>query len=238
MGGFTPSLCTHDLETFAMRPERKKPMKTSLCFAPLRSTQRLLITALAACAVAAGCSDDKATTSLADAAVPSPIADAATTTKDAPVTVDAPSTTKDAPVANDVATDEVASSDAGFAADSSSADSGDAMADTIAVAGTWLSNFGGTETITDQRWSDAIVVEFDNANHVAFTQNPLTATYGPGKFNKLVWTPIAGASFYYCFVDFSLESLAAAKATTKVADASNPDKSGCGGFSWTKLTKL
>jgi hypothetical protein len=80
-------------------------------------------------------------------------------------------------------------------------------------------------------------VEFDNANHVAYTQNSLTATYGPGKFNKLVWTPIVGTAFYYCFVDFSLDSLAAAKATTKIADATNPDKSGCGGFSWTKLTK-
>ena len=109
--------------------------------------------------------------------------------------------------------------------------------DPIEIRGTWNSNFGGTETISSRKWNDATVQMFDNAANVAFTQNPVDAQYDPSKFSKLVWTEPTAGSFYYCTVDFGLDSLAAAQASTKTADSSQPDTGGCGGFSWTKLSQ-
>jgi hypothetical protein len=60
--------------------------------------------------------------------------------------------------------------------------------------------------------------------------------FNPSKFNRFVWTAITGGSFYYCTVDFGLATLNDALASTKTADDSDPDASGCGGFSWTKLS--
>jgi hypothetical protein len=44
-------------------------------------------------------------------------------------------------------------------------------------------------------------------------------------------------SFYYCMIDYGKATLAEAIASTKVADSSDPDTGGCGGFSWTKNTR-
>ena len=110
----------------------------------------------------------------------------------------------------------------------------------IEIAGTWMSSFG-EEIISSTSWSSsmstAAVVEFDNDGNLAFTQNAADAQYAPGKFNKLVWTEPSGDTLYYCTVDHGLDSLEAAKATTKAADDSDPANSGCGDFGWTKLTK-
>ena len=108
---------------------------------------------------------------------------------------------------------------------------------TIAVAGTWTSNFGGMETITSTSWNGTPIIEFDNDANVAYTQNAADASWGANQFNKLVWSGLTDNSVYYCTVDFGLDTLAAAKTSTKTADSSDPDNSGCGGFSWTKLTK-
>ena len=131
-------------------------------------------------------------------------------------------------------------------------DNGDASADAagsaadalrgpqIEVAGTWTSSFG-EETITSASWASsmvtAAVVEFDNDGNGAITQNPADADYAPEKFNKLVWTDPSGDTFYYCTVDFGLDTAEAAKATTKTADDKDPEKSGCGDYGWTKLVK-
>ena len=107
----------------------------------------------------------------------------------------------------------------------------------LEIAGTWTSNFGGTETLSSRRWASASMQKFDNAANVAYSQNPSDAQYSPSKFNKLVWTEPTAGSFYYCTIEFGLDSLAAAIASTKTADATSPATTGCGGFSWTKLTR-
>jgi hypothetical protein len=107
--------------------------------------------------------------------------------------------------------------------------------DELEVAGEWKSEFGD-QTISLDNWDSAMVVEFDNDENVAFTENPDDAMFNPGTFNKLVWTEPTDDGFYYCTVDFGLDSLAAAKATEKTADDSDPEAMGsCGGFTWTKL---
>ncbi len=110
-------------------------------------------------------------------------------------------------------------------------------ANTIEIAGTWSSNFGGTEVINESSWAEVPVVEYSNSDNFAVTRNPDDAEFNPGKFNKLVWTDPQNNSFYYCFVDFGRDTALAAKTSTHGADATNPEAGGCGMFSWTKLTR-
>lgn len=106
----------------------------------------------------------------------------------------------------------------------------------IAVQGTWETNFGGIEVIGNGAWGTLAIVSYDNAKALAITQNPVDDAYNPAKFNRLVWKAVPGGGFWYCYADFGLGSAALALASTKTTDDSNPDKGGCGGFAWTKLT--
>jgi hypothetical protein len=107
--------------------------------------------------------------------------------------------------------------------------------DELEVAGDWESEFG-EQSIGLDDWDGAMVVEFDNDENVAFTEYPEDAMFGAGTFSKLVWTEPNAEGFYYCTVDFGLESLADAKASEKTADADSPEDMGsCGEFAWTKL---
>lgn len=123
----------------------------------------------------------------------------------------------------------------------SSADSGSkpsAGDDELEIAGEWKGEFGD-ENISVEDWSGAMVVEFDNDHNVAYTQYPEDAEFNPGKFSKLVWTEPTDEGFYYCTLDFGLDSLADAKDSAKTADAKNPEDMGsCGMFAWTKLEPL
>lgn len=110
---------------------------------------------------------------------------------------------------------------------------GGGNAEGLEIVGKWSSNFGGNETIRQDRWTSfgtSAIVEYDNDANVVYTESNCT-------FSKYVYTEISGGSFYYCTIAFGLPTLAAAKADTKVADSTTPDVSGCSGFSWTKLTK-
>lgn len=109
---------------------------------------------------------------------------------------------------------------------------------TIAIEGKYSDNFGGKSSITSRFWDTAWITKFDNTARYAITQNASDDKYNPNKFSKVVWTEPTGkdGSFWVCTVDFGLGTAALAEATTKIADASAPDKSGCGGFAWTKLT--
>ena len=108
--------------------------------------------------------------------------------------------------------------------------------DEIEIAGTYTSSFGGMETITSMVWNGTPVRSYDNDMNFAITQNPADSMFGANQFNKIVWTEKAGKSFYYCFVDFGKPTAMAAETSTQTANSSMPDTSGCGGFSWTKLT--
>ncbi len=107
----------------------------------------------------------------------------------------------------------------------------------IETAGTWTSNFGTEETITDEAWGAASLIEYDNDLNWAVTQNAGDDQYNPSKYNRLVWTEPNAGRFYYCTVDYGLETLAQAESSTQAADASDPASGGCGGFSWTELSR-
>jgi hypothetical protein len=212
-------------------------MKTSSL--PRSSFSPWFVLALGAVLILPGCSDDDDPVTT-DAAVATPDAAVAPTVDagrlDTGATPDAPSV--DAPLPGDAPVDQATPTDAGTDTLGTAGDAGgDGALDVLAIAGSWRSNFGFDETITDHAWNDSLVVEFDNATRTAYTQNAATDAFNPRKFNKVLWTTPVGNSFYYCMVDYGQASLAAAKASLKVADAANPDVGGCGGFSWTKLTR-
>ncbi|TXD38434.1 hypothetical protein FRC98_06005 [Lujinxingia vulgaris] len=108
----------------------------------------------------------------------------------------------------------------------------------IEVAGEWETNFGGQETITEEVWGPMLLTEYDNAAREAITQNTPDAEYGPNTYNVIVWTEPVDDSFYYCMVAFDQETVEEARAIEAEADASDPENGGCGGFSWTKMTRL
>lgn len=105
----------------------------------------------------------------------------------------------------------------------------------IEVHGTFRSSFGGMETVTSTAWSGLAIRRFSNETNYAVVQSPPSDPFTPNKYSKLVWTEPSASGFWYCTVDFGKDTLAGALTSTKTADASSPDMTGCGGFSWTHL---
>ncbi len=105
----------------------------------------------------------------------------------------------------------------------------------LEVEGSWTGDFGD-ETISAEAWNGTAIIEFDNDENRAITQNADDAEYGPSQFNVIVWTEPADGSFAYCTVDYGLETLDAAHASTKTADA-NDLEAGCDGFPWSTLSE-
>jgi hypothetical protein len=128
-----------------------------------------------------------------------------------------------------------ASNDAGVSKDAGDSDDDEKLE----VAGKWMSMFSEDPVeISLEDWDGAEVVAFDNDENEAVTHNPDDAMYSPDTYSKVVWTEPGDDGFYYCIVDFGLESKQAAADSDKVADDSDPENSGCGMFGWTKLTPL
>jgi len=132
---------------------------------------------------------------------------------------------------------------AGSAGSSSDTDDGSAgagggtsVAESLEIVGEYDDNFGGEQIITDSDWNGSAIVGYDNELNVVYTQFPDDDMYNPSKFAKTVYTEPKDGSFYFCMVEFSLDTLDDAKASETTADDSDPETSGCAGFSWTKAT--
>jgi hypothetical protein len=108
---------------------------------------------------------------------------------------------------------------------------------TFELAGTWDDNFGGTTTITAEKWGNDTLAKFDNGTNIAYVQLAASDEYNPNKFTKHVWTEPQNGVFYDCIVAYGLDTLAAAEANTTVPDDSKPEEGGCGNFAWTKMTR-
>jgi hypothetical protein len=107
----------------------------------------------------------------------------------------------------------------------------------IEVAGAWLTPFDTVEVIDDEVWSFMLVVDFDNQDRWAITQNPDDDEFNPDAYNRLVWTLVDGDEFYYCTVAFGLETEAEARNVETIPDDTDLGGEGCGGFSWTRMVR-
>ncbi|MEZ4459046.1 MAG: hypothetical protein R3E66_04830 [bacterium] len=113
-------------------------------------------------------------------------------------------------------------------------------ADQIEVIGTWTTNFDTTEVITATTWegiAPTSIELYDNTDNFAVLLNGPDDEFNPDKYSLVEWTEIDGDSFYYCTVDFGLDTLDDALNSAEIADPTDLDGEGCGGFSWTKMTR-
>ena len=108
--------------------------------------------------------------------------------------------------------------------------------DEIAVAGAWENQFGTTEVIDEEMWDFMYLVDYDNDERWAVTQNPDDDEHNPSAYNRLEWLPIEDDVFYYCIVAFGLATEQDAHEIEEGADSDDLDE-GCGGFEWTEMTR-
>ena len=110
--------------------------------------------------------------------------------------------------------------------------------DSIAVAGAWENQFETVEVIDDEKWDFMTLLDFDNEERWAITQNADDDEWNPSAFNRVVWTPIENDVFYYCTAVFAAETETEAREEEGDADPENLE-SGCGenGFAWNQMTR-
>jgi hypothetical protein len=129
-------------------------------------------------------------------------------------------------------------SKAGGAGEAGTDSRGGSENDALEIIGKYSDNFGFEQIITATSWNESTIAGYDNDKNIVYTQFPEDNEFSPSKFAKTVYTePDEAGSFYFCMVEFSLDTLAEAEESTTTADDSDPDNGGCGGKNpWTKAT--
>ncbi len=115
-------------------------------------------------------------------------------------------------------------------------DDSDTEPTALEIIGEYDDNFGGEQIITADDWNGAVIADYDNAKNVVYTQLPEDDMFNPSKFTKTVYTQPEDGAFYFCMLEFSLDTLEDAQASETTADDSDPAKDGCGEFAWTQAT--
>ena len=143
----------------------------------------------------------------------------AAATSDAPVVADdAPGVTTDAPIADAPAS--------------------------IAIAGSYMDDFGGMHVVTNTRWESSGVgftsgfriSRFDNAAGFAIAQNDATNEFSPSLWSRYEWVTVSGV-LYMCQSPYDSATEEAAMSAPR-PDRTTPATSGCGMFGWSTLTSL
>ena len=111
----------------------------------------------------------------------------------------------------------------------------------IEVAGVWETNFDTEEVITDEQWDFRNMIDFDNGERQAITQNPESndeEDETAGTYSRIVWTELDDDTFFYCEDVFGAETEEDARNADSAADESDLEE-GCGeaGFGWTERTR-
>ena len=117
----------------------------------------------------------------------------------------------------------------------------------LEIVGNWNDNFGGEHRISIENWevryemfmsiSVNRVVSYDNGNNSLIVQYPADNPFTPNEFAKNVWTEVESDMFYYCSSAMGHDTEGQAWDESDFYDETEPDMGGCGGFSWTKMTK-
>jgi len=125
------------------------------------------------------------------------------------------------------------------------------LADVPEIAGVYGDNWGSTtHTILPGSWTQSFpddadgnpvdplvftVKQFNNEAKYLIAQNGASNAYNPSLFSRFDWTEVEG-TLYYCQTAYAAITEDVALATP-AANATDPATSGCGDFSWTKLTR-
>ncbi|WP_147676418.1 hypothetical protein [Algibacter pacificus] len=106
------------------------------------------------------------------------------------------------------------------------------------ISGTWTSNFDEVYTFSEATiespYSTYTVVAI--GDDYIICQNDVDDAYNPSLYSKFVFTNITDGNFNYCQSFFSAESQEEIENAEEPSDSSNLE-SGCGGFSWSYMTK-
>jgi len=116
----------------------------------------------------------------------------------------------------------------------------------IPVAGTWLSSFGGTHTITDNTWHSS--ASWGSSTHTilfytptyAIMQNPAGDSYNPSLWTKVEYHGLSAAGFSFCNSVYNGASWSAARSTATLGSVYNSSNAaeGCNGFPHTAVTAV
>ena len=111
----------------------------------------------------------------------------------------------------------------------------------IAVGGTWLTDYNATVAISDDVWyssadygTSAYTVELYTPTF-AVLQNPADDAYNPSLFTKVMWHAAEGGGWAYCMVVYDAATAAEAL-TADDAAYDSEDAAGCGDFPHTVMT--
>ena len=107
----------------------------------------------------------------------------------------------------------------------------------LEIRGNWVDDWGGSHNISEDLWdmggSAFHISNYDNFNHYAIAQNDSANAWYPDYWSRFDWT-WSGSSYYFCQTAYNAATEADALAT---AAANSADlATGCGGFSWSKLS--
>lgn len=106
------------------------------------------------------------------------------------------------------------------------------------ISGTWTSNFDEEYTFSEETiespYSTFIVVAI--GDDYIICQNDADDAYNPSLYSKFVFTNITAGNFNYCQSFFNAASQEDIENAEEPSDSSDLD-SGCGGFSWSYMTK-
>lgn len=110
----------------------------------------------------------------------------------------------------------------------------------IAVAGSWVDNFGFDHDITETSWESygsetpVGLTQYDNAGQWTVGQNHPEDQFFPSDWSRFDWTWDADDQLWFCQTVFSANSEEEALAAD-AADTSDVANSGCGGSAWSQL---
>lgn len=112
----------------------------------------------------------------------------------------------------------------------------------LQIIGSYTDNYAGTHAITQTSWTNygcpKTIVGYDNNARTFIYQEAMNAAcYNQGKFGKVYWTVVQGnGNFNYCENVYAKDSAADASKDSNPPATGNL-ATGCGGFSWSGMTK-
>lgn len=117
------------------------------------------------------------------------------------------------------------------------------MTRNIDIIGNYTDNYAGSHAITRTAWTSfgcaKTIVSFDNTSRTFIYQEANNAAcYNQGKFGKVYWTTIqSNGNFYSCENVYGKNSAAEAQNDSAPPSATDPANAGCGGFSWSLMSR-
>ena len=107
----------------------------------------------------------------------------------------------------------------------------------LEIGGLWSDNYGGWTSIDNASWGTKSILEYNNTENWAVTQNAENDEWSPNLFSFVVWTDATeDGQWFHCTVAYDLDSLADALAVEDSSDATDPENGGCGDFAWTAMS--